>query len=94
MQYCEWSGAACRVRETFSPDASNNPDVAVDSNGGVHLVFFGKVAQDPKYPNDKSDTVLYRARAAGKPFGAIQTIGEGNGAQIAADGLGAVHIVY
>ena len=81
IQYCEWDGSACRKRDSFSEGESNRPDITVDSANNVHLVW------------DRGQGVKYRNRPAGGEWNAIENIGGGNFAQIAADGQGNVHIV-
>lgn len=81
VQYCEWDGARCTKRDAFSADASNRPDIAVDSNNGVHLVW------------DTGQSGKYRNRPSGGDWNNIQDLGGGNFVQIAADGQGNVHIV-
>ena len=82
VQYCMWNGSSCQNRDSFSRNASNRPDVAVDSNDGVHLVW------------DRGQGVSYRARPANAGWGDIQDLGAGNFAQIAADRAGSVHIAW
>jgi hypothetical protein len=81
IQYCEWNGLICAKREGFSPQESNRPDIAVDSNDNVHLVY------------DSGQATLYRARAARGEFSPVQRLGNGNFPQITADGQGNVHLV-
>ncbi len=84
LQYCQWNGSACSNRAAFddTENAINRPDVAVDSNNNVHIVW------------DTGQVTKYRTRAANAvSFGPAQDIGGGNFPQIAADGKGNVYIV-
>ena len=85
VQYCQWGGSNCQVRDAWSSEAEGSaaPDIAVDSNNGVHVVW-GGIGQ----------VVGYRARAANAGWGAIQNLASGVNGQIAADGQGSVHIVW
>ncbi len=83
-QYCVFNGTACERRETLSTEKTNRPDVAVDKDDNVHLVW------------DEGNQVLYKARPANGNWGATETL-DTNGAnlsQIAADGQGNVHVVW
>lgn len=82
VQYCELIGRGCVKREAFSRDLNATPDIAVDGNNGVHLIWAGQ-------------GVRYRMRAAGGEFSTIERLSTGgNATQIAADGKGSVHIVW
>ncbi|GAC1355139.1 MAG: hypothetical protein NVS4B8_02420 [Herpetosiphon sp.] len=86
MQYCQFENGQCSFRDTFSGGTNTNhrPAVAVDSGGGVHIVW------------DQGSGILYRRRAPGQAFGPIESLdnGAGNFARIAADGQGNVHMVW
>jgi hypothetical protein len=83
VQYCEWNGSSCAKRDSFSRDLNANPDIAVDTNNNIHVVMWGRGG------------IRYRYRPAGQEWGTIETIaGGGNASSIAADGQGAVHIVW
>jgi hypothetical protein len=85
VQYCEWNGSSCVKRDSFSRDNNANPDVAVDSANGVHVVMWGGGGAG----------IRYRYRPAGQEWGTIETIASGgNASSIAADGKGGVHIVW
>lgn len=82
VQYCELQGGGCVKRDAFSRDLNATPDIAVDRNDGVHLIWAGQ-------------GIRYRTRAAGAEFGTIERLATGgNAPQIAADGKGSVHIVW
>lgn len=81
VQYCELVGTGCAKRDFFSRDQNATPDVTVDKDNGVHLVWAGQ-------------GIRYRARPAGGEWGNIEVIGGGNVPGITADGQGSVHIVW
>lgn len=82
VQYCHWNGSSCIKRDSFLKDLNANPDVAVDSNNGVHVITAGQ-------------GINYRYRPAGGEWGAIEKLSAGgNAPNIAADGQGNVHVVW
>ncbi len=81
IQYCHFVGGSCQNRDAFSENASNRPDIIVDSNDGIHLVWDG-------------GGVYYRARSINGGWGSIERLDAGIAAQIAADGQGNVHLVW
>lgn len=84
IQYCQWDGSNCTKRDAWSNEGEgiNRPDIAVDSNDNVHVVY------------DRGQAVRYRNRPAGGDWGGIDEFSSGNAAQIAADAQGSVHIVW
>jgi len=82
IQYAVWNAGALERRETFSPNSSTRPDIAVDNAGGVHLVWLG-------------GGIKYCYRPAAGAWGAVQQLDAGgNVPQIAADAAGNVHIAW
>ncbi len=86
IQYCQWDGGGgCTKRDTFGGGGSlnNQPDLAIDSNDNVHVVWFRD-----------GNIVLYRGRPANGEWGNVQQLDGGNLPQIAADREGNVHIAW
>lgn len=82
VQYCDWNGSSCLKRDAFLKDLNANPDVAVDSSNGVHVVTAGQ-------------GINYRYRPAGGEWNNVEKIAPGgNAPNVAADGQGGVHIVW
>lgn len=81
VQYCELIGTGCARRDSFSRDLNATPDVTVDKDNGVHLIWSGQ-------------GIRYRYRPSGGQWGNIEVVGSGNVPQIAADGQGSVHLVW
>lgn len=82
VQYCHWNGSSCIKRDAFSQNLNANPDLVIDSNNGVHVVWTGQ-------------GIRYRYRPAGTEWNNIEQLTTGgNMSNIAADGQGGVHIVW
>lgn len=82
IQYCQWENNGCTRQDAFARDRNARPDVAVDINGGVHVVTAG------------GGTINYFNRPAGGNWASSTLAGGGNAPQIAADGQGNVHAVW